>query len=350
MHSNVVREASNIKCRVRTYSNILKMKKPLTIPSYSFEDTSDKNIKRFVDRDGNWTHYWLVKEKRFVKAVNHILHLGYNKGARFQEYLLSVSKEEAKKKLETAGNEGTRTHRAIGDLIKGIRITTSTKYPSDLNNGRQEPLTDDEWDNLQAFENWCVKYNPRLVDQEQTVASTDFAGTFDALLIITVPSGDKTFAKEVWGQDILILIDWKSSAGIWDEYEAQLAAYWEAISMGSKYRKFANAFHGKIYSGIVRIGTKHKAKFEFQVWDSMQTAYNILAFNAAQTIANKYETEFKPEIELLKIDFSIKVPKAKVPKATKSKLTKKVLGEALEQIGDNLEEQPKLPLGDKKKK
>lgn len=293
------------------------MKKPLTIPSYSFEDTSDKNIKRFVDRQGNWTHYWLVKEKKFVKAVNHILHLGYNKGIRFQEYLLSVSKEEAKKKLETAGNEGTRTHRSFTDLISGVRITSRTRYPSELNNGRQEPLTDDEWDNLQAFENWCGRYNPRLVDQDQTVATGEFAGTFDTLFVITVPSGDKLFVKEVWGQDILILIDYKSSAGIWDEYEAQLAAYWEAISKGTKYLKFVKAFPGKIYSGILRVGTKHKIGYEFQVWDSVQTAKNIEPFIAAKIIADKYEPDFKPEIMHQKIDFKIKIPKAKVPKAKK---------------------------------
>ena len=56
-----------------------KKVKELTIKTYSYQDTSDENIKRFVDVDGNWTHYLLVKQAIFVKAVTHILALGYSK-------------------------------------------------------------------------------------------------------------------------------------------------------------------------------------------------------------------------------------------------------------------------------
>lgn len=315
------------------------MKKSNTIPTYSYEDTSDPNIKRFVDREKNWTHYWLVKEKKFVKAVNHILSLGYNKGPRFAQYLLSVTKEEAHKKLTTAGDEGTRTHSAFSDLIAGSRVTMTTKYPSDLVGGKQEPLNDNEWNNLQAFENWCAVYKPRLVAQDQTVCGGTYAGTFDALLTITVPDKDKRFREELWGKDILILMDWKTSAAIYDEYKAQLAAYWFGIMLSHKWDAFVRAYPEKEFSGILRVGSKHKAGYEFQVWNSRESAGNYALFNAAQTIADDAEPTFEPEIEQIKTEFAIKVPKAVVEKP--KKLTKKVLDTALKEIGDNLEEKPK---------
>lgn len=289
------------------------MKKTLTIPSFTYTDTSDPNIKRFVDRKGDWTHYWLVKQKRFVKAVNHILSLGYNKGPRFSAYLAGSTKEEIKKKLESAGDEGTRTHRAISDLISGLKVTMTTKYPSDLMAGRQEVLNDEEWDNLVAFDRWCAVYKPRLVDQDQTVSRGDFAGTFDALLVITVPSGDKVFDKSMWGKDVLILVDWKSSSGIWNEYESQLAAYWDAIKNGHKYDKFIKAFVGRIFSGIIRVGTKHVCGYEFEVWTQEETeGGNLARFEAAKVIADRHEPKFKPDIEQIPLQFFIKVPKATV--------------------------------------
>ncbi len=311
------------------------MKKQLTIPSYTYGDTSDPNIKRFLNRAGEWTHYWLVKERKFVPAVSHILSLGFNKGPRFRQYLESHTKEEIKQVLESAGDKGTRTHQAIRQLLEGSRVTMTTKFASEVHGGRQEVLSDEEWDNLVGFMNWCAVYNPRLVAHEQTVTDGESAGTFDALLVITVPSGDKVFKKEVWGQDILILADWKSSSGIWNEYKAQLAAYWSMIASGRKYEKFAKVFPNKCYSGIVRVGTKHKAKFEFEVWDSMETAMNLQLFASALEIAKDHEPEFAPKVEDIPVQFFLKIKKAV---ARKQKLltgakSMKAAKKALKEIG-----------------
>src|SRR3954471_5542621 len=96
--------------------------KPITIPSHSYEPTSNKNILRFVDRDGDWTHYWIKNKKMFVPAVNHIIRIGYPKGERFYNYLLRATPDEAERKLRTAGEEGARTHDAIRDLINGDKV------------------------------------------------------------------------------------------------------------------------------------------------------------------------------------------------------------------------------------
>lgn len=301
-------------------------KKIATIPSYSFEDTTDPNIKRFVDREGNWSHYFLKDEGRYVKAVNHVLSLGYNKGPRFAQYLLTTTPEKAAQKLTAAGDEGTRTHRAITDLIKGMRITMNTKYPSELTHGRQEVLNDEEWTNLDAWIRWCVTYNPRFVGIDMTVRGDDYAGTFDALLVITVPSGDKNFAKEMWGKDALVLIDWKTSSGIWSEYESQLAAYWGGIVRGGLYRDYVKAYKGRIFSAIVRLGTKHKCLYEMEVFTQEQTEKDSwYRFNAAMKIANRYEPEFKPVIEEIQTEYQIRIQKAKIEKPKKIKKETKKL-------------------------
>lgn len=301
------------------------MKKQLTIPSFEFEATSDSNLKRYVDRWGNWTHYYLVKEKRFLPAVNHILGLGFNKGPRFYQYLLSVTPEEAKKKLEAAGDEGTRTHMAIRHLIDGSKVTMTTKYPSELQMGRQEVLNPDEWSNLSAFVAFCDRYKPRVVSNDFSVYSVDssFAGSPDGLMVITVPAGDKWFPKAVWGQDVLFMPDWKTSGAIYNEYKAQLAAYFRALQERGTYKAFSDAYKGRIFTGIVRIGTRHKnGGYEIEMWDEVQTKHNFQLFMAAKDIyLDSVGDGSAPESKDIPMQFFIRIPKAKVgkPKVVRGK-------------------------------
>jgi len=288
-------------------------KKIATIATYTYEDTSDKNIKRFADQRGDWTHYYLVKEKKYVPAVSHLLSLGYSKGPRFRAYLESHTKEEIKQTLDRAGDRGARVHAAIRDLISGVQVTMTTKYPSDLQRGRQEPLNEDEWEYLLTFERWCATYQPRLIGQEETHTDGESAGTYDALLIITVPSGDKYFPKIAWGQDVLFLPDWKTSSGIWNEYRAQLAAYWSFVRFDKRYAKFIEAYRGRIYTGIVRLGTAHKIGYDLEVWDQRATeGENYKEYRAAITIAHGHEPKFDPTIEQIPTEILIKVPSAVV--------------------------------------
>lgn len=300
-------------------------KRITTIPSFSYEDTTNPNIKKFVDRNGDWTHYWLVKEKKFVKAVNHILSIGYNKGPHFRRYLESHTKEEIAKTLQERGDEGTRTHIAIRDLIKGLRITMTTKYPSELSAGRQDPLNDDEWENIESWIAWADDYQPRIITFEETVANEVAAGTLDALMVITVRSGDKVFEKPFWGQDVLLLPDWKSSSSIWSEYEAQTAAYWDMVKKSHKFDKFISAYKGRIFTGVVRLGTAHSCGYQFEVWSQKKTeGEHLERFMAAKVIADRHEPEFKPNVIDIPTQFFIKIPKVKPPKAPRVKKTKQL--------------------------
>lgn len=281
----------------------------ITIPSHTYEQTSNKNICKFVDREGNWTHYWIKSKKMFVPAVNHIIRLGYPKGERFYQYLLSVTPEVSEKRLRTAGEEGARTHDAIRHLIEGKRITLESLYYNDISKNL-EPLTPEEWYNLEAFQSWCAKYQPHVLIVEYTVWSDvyKFAGTIDFLGTIHVPEGDKTFPKEIQGRRIPILIDWKTSSGIWDEYELQTAAYRKAF-LEKSVKQLDSTMKNGLWTGIVRLGTAHKIGYEMRVWNEEESERNFGLFTSAYNLyIRKAGDVFEPELKQIPIELEIRVP------------------------------------------
>lgn len=295
----------------------------ITLPSHTYEATSNKNICKFVDREGNWTHYWIKSKKLYVPAVTHVIRLGYPKSERFYQYLLSVSPDEAEKRLRTAGEEGARTHDAVRDLISGKRITMETRYYNETKKV-MEPLSPDEWSNLDAFLGWCNHYKPHVLVVEYTVWSEKyrFAGTIDFFGTIDVPDGDKAFAKEVWGTRIPILIDWKTTSGIWDEFELQTAAYRKAF-IEKSMKLLAPHFSENIWTGIVRLGTAHKIGYEMRAWNEAQSEMNFGLFSSAYNLyIRKAGDVFEPELKQIPVELELKIPHIKLPRK-KPRNTKK---------------------------
>jgi hypothetical protein len=290
-------------------------KRSLTIPSHTYEPTDDKNLLRFVDREGDWTHYWIKSKKIFVPAVNHIIKVGYPKGERFYNYLLNATREIAERKLLTAGEEGSRTHDAIRDLIRGESVTLHSRYFNELSE-RYEPLSIEEWYNIEAFFNWVQRYQPQVLIHEHSLWSEKykFAGTLDFIGSILIPEGDKLFPKKKWNTRILILLDWKTSSGIWDDYELQIAAYRKATLESFTHKSLLSEYKN-MWTGIVRLGTGHKSSFEMKVWNEHESEANFKLFESVLEIYKKKtgETEdFTPEIRNIPAEFSIQIPKLRI--------------------------------------
>lgn len=284
--------------------------KKTDIQSHAYEPTDDRNIFRFVDREGNWTHYWIKKQKVFAPAVNHIIRTGYPKGERFYSYLLNATAFEAEKKLKTAGEEGARTHAAIRDLIAGQTVTQETTYFNELT-GRYEPLSTEEWLNLESFYVWCEEFQPRVIDFEHAVWSAlyNYAGTVDFVGIIHVPIGSRHFPKETWDTHVLILLDWKTSSGIWDEYELQIAAYRKAV-LETKGDKMPTGEYGGMWTGIIRLGTGHKSGYEMKVWNVVESEDNFAVFTSVQEIYYKKEGRiFEPKVWSIPSELQITMPR-----------------------------------------
>lgn len=291
----------------------------LTAPSHNYEPTSDPDIFRVVDWDGDWTHYWRKSTGVYVPAVNHVIKNGFNKGIRFMSWLLKVNEEEAKRILESAGDRGSRVHMAIRDLINGVEVKLETKYPSDLARGRFDPLTNEEWKCIRGFMNWLEDHKPETFLQEQTVWSPhwEYAGTADFIGTIEVTQ------KRVTNR-IPVLIDWKTSSGIYDDHKLQTASYWKAYLDNPPVNVVKGTRLLPTHTAVVRVGTNHKVGYEMKLYGPEETMDHFTKFLAVRELHEFVEPAEKsrPVIEEIPIAFKIDVPKWQSTEKPKKKTTR----------------------------
>lgn len=116
------------------------------------------------------------------------------------EALVKEGKQIYKKKAEAAADIGTRAHKAIDSILAGVDVE----------------LSDDIKPCVQAFLDWKGRQGVTFELGDTRIASKVFGygGSLDALAF----HGDK-----------VILIDFKTSKGIWDEMAFQVAAYAQAF-------------------------------------------------------------------------------------------------------------------------
>jgi len=210
--------------------------------------------------------------------------------------LLNQRPEEAQRILEQAGDRGSRVHAAIRDLLSGLEVRIDRQYPSEVAKGRFEPLTAEEWNCLRGFANWCKDYKPNVFGQELTVMNDEvgYAGTIDFIGSILLKS-----------ERIPILIDWKTSSGIWNEYKLQVAAYWNAWN--------DNRISPR-HTAIVRVGTKHKNKYEMQLFDIKETTFHLAKFIEVKNLHSFVDPEKEPKIEDLPTSLKVEVEIWQPPK------------------------------------
>ena len=281
-----------------------------TIKLFSLKETSDPDIFRYIDLNGDWTHYHIKSKNQYVPAVNHILKIGFPKGIAFYNYLLSVSKEESQKILESAGEKGSRVHDVIKNLIEGHKVTYGSLYPNSLT-GRPEVLTLEEWQALLSYQSFCEAYKPEVIMFENSVATDQFAGTIDFVGMVTIND------KKAGPKKVKVLLDWKTSGAVYDDYKLQTAAYWRALA--DKEIK---------YTGVIRLGTKHKngqvdnAGYEVKLWDIAETLKHYKAFESALNIYNLNNSEFELDETTMPVEIQVNIPKYQSVKTVKPKKAK----------------------------
>lgn len=246
-----------------------------TISSYRNEPTDDSQLFRVVDRSGDWTHYF-DENLGYLPAVNHVLRMGFPKGQGLMEWLKKNTPEEADHILKTAGERGSKVHAAIRDLILGVIVDIGSEYKND--DGIYEPLKADEWDCLLAFGAWVEKFQPRLKICETAVKNKThlYAGTVDFVGSIKLTAGDKIYIDDKLitlqeSKEIKVLLDWKTSKAVHDDYRLQVAAYNACFKPEAEY------------TGVVRFGTAHKnGGFELKLWTKERTQYHFELFLQAK--------------------------------------------------------------------
>jgi len=274
--------------------------KPNKMKTYTFEKTTSKNVLKVVDQDGDWTHYYHKPTKTYLRAVNYILHTGFTKGQRFEEFLKNNSKTEIESKLKRSVEKGDKVHQFIRYLFENKgRANRGTKMRSEETR-ELELLTNDEWNCILSLGNFWEKHKPILLVHEFTIFNLKekFAGTGDAILKLTEKCEIKSCpCKDLVGK--LGLFDWKSGSGIWDDQGPQIAAY----SHGENITKKID------YTAILRLGTRHIQTngYEFVPYNVAETEKHWQEFLAAKTISNASYRPFDPKKEIYDIPEEIKI-------------------------------------------
>lgn len=156
-------------------------------------------------------------------------------GILFEE-MLGKAKYHHKNYKEKAGETGHIAHNWIEDYIKALIAEDWNKTVELMANLPEE---DRARNGCIASLDWMAKHRVKWVSTEQKIYSKehDYAGTMDGLAYVT-SCGDKDCCGEIVNlvkvastfKDVLAVIDWKTSNGLYPEYEYQTGAYTKAIN------------------------------------------------------------------------------------------------------------------------
>ena len=171
----------------------------------------------------------------YYPSVTWILEY-YPKGIGFKKYLMNLADEaQGKAILEAAGDRGSKVHWGIEQLLR-----RETLHFTDIPFGYTEQFNANEWKYILTFMNWYDKYKPITIGIEDNIIEPNigFGGTADYICRIN---------------DLVYLVDWKTSAHIYDTHKIQAAAY--AHGYPSPIDKVM----------IVKLG--HPYKDGYQIWE-----------------------------------------------------------------------------------
>lgn len=219
-------------------------------------------------------YYYIAGIERYLPSVTWI-NESYPKGIGFYKWLAANANwDEAQATKESAGDRGSKIHNAIQDLLKGASLKYGDAYWNETKQ-TNERLTMDEWKCLMTFQEFWNDYKPEIIATERVCYSIKhgYAGTIDALLKI--------------GNDVVI-VDWKTSSAIYPTYLMQVGAYMIAELETGGYKPTASA--------IVRLGTRHKKGYEYQIFDKKESRANLKNFLNVKKIWAIENGTKKPEI------------------------------------------------------
>ncbi|MEI7890903.1 MAG: PD-(D/E)XK nuclease family protein [bacterium] len=205
----------------------------------------------------------------------------YPKGIAFYKWLAGKGWDEAESLKQSAGDKGSRVHKAIENLLNGEEVRLGAQF--DGFEGKTEELSADEYACVMAFTKWFESVKPEIIKAETTIFSekNNFAGTIDFICKI---------GNENW------IIDFKTSQYIWPEYELQLSAYKKAMEdlTGQPYK-----------IAILQIGYKrNKNEYKFT---ELEDKFDL--FLSAQKIWINETAGQKPSQKDFPIKLKLDLPK-----------------------------------------
>lgn len=188
----------------------------------------------------------------------------YPKGIGYMKWLSEHGWDEAEALKVAAGEEGSKIHRAISDILNGKTVKIDDKY-SDNDGNEPKELTAIEYEAIMSFVSWLNETQPEVLKVDYTLVNEQegYAGTIDMKLRIN---------GEIW------IVDIKTSKDIYPSHELQVSAYKKA---DPECQKIA----------ILQVGyTRNKAKFKFT---EIEDQYPL--FQAAKAIWTKETAGVQPQ-------------------------------------------------------
>jgi hypothetical protein len=189
------------------------------------------NPIEIVKKEQDNSHYYFVNGD-FYPSVTRILDEAAPMPYSLRDWLAKNTPEQQEEIKNVSLGLGSKMHDAYERLLNGMELNLAQDYP-----------TSKEKKHIMSFIQWFHDTAPQTICTEEVVASPTYhyAGTLDYACMIN---------GELW------IIDFKTSAAIYYNYELQVSAYKQA---------YEEMYGVKVaHVGVVRTNTKHKCGYEFK--------------------------------------------------------------------------------------
>jgi hypothetical protein len=173
-----------------------------------YRQTKEPGVVQITTLDERW--YFREADEKLFPSVTWIAGY-YPKGVEFYKWLASKGWDEAEAIKTSAGDRGSRVHRAIEKLLLDGVLKMDDQFPIGDGNEFAE-LTVDEYECAMSFHQWYCETKPEILAIEVPVfnEAENYAGTMDLKVKI---------------DGVTYLVDLKTSQHIWPEHRIQLSAY-----------------------------------------------------------------------------------------------------------------------------
>jgi len=154
---------------------------------------------------------WYIKDK--VDYTSSTWISSYVPSKELTKWMAKMGWDEAEYVKREAGAKGSRVHKGCEVLGSGGIVHHNDSYSD--GEGNMAELTTEEYEGILSFKAFCDEVNPKIIATEKTVFNKEhlYAGTLDAIM-------------EIKGK--LWLVDYKTSANIWQSHRVQLSSYLHA--------------------------------------------------------------------------------------------------------------------------
>ena len=173
----------------------------------------------------------------------------YPQSAQLTQWIAEQGWNESQKIKSEAGEDGTLIHKGIEYLLDGGEIIQDGYIP-----GSNRMVSLKSYWKLSTFVNWYNEYQPTIIAKEMKIFNKKggYAGTLDALI-------------EVRGE--IVLVDWKSSSSIHENFPLQFASYAVAIEQMTDLKIDQTA--------CLQLGAKNKNGYRYVMYPDWKDHYKV---------------------------------------------------------------------------